>query len=87
MVQSLVAPDGEVQFDQLVNYLCFNIYCNLMNMSEHIKQTKINKKNSILQWKDVSPEQLMDSKLRCVFDMPADKTAASSINGLCFIQN
>jgi len=48
MVQSLVAPDGEIHFDQL--------------------------------WKDVTPEQLMDSKLRCVFDLPADKTATSSIN-------
>jgi len=48
MVQSLVAPDGDIQFDQL--------------------------------WKDVTPDQLMDSKLRCVFDLPADKTAASSIN-------
>jgi hypothetical protein len=48
MVQSLVAPDGDIQFDQL--------------------------------WKDVTPDQLMDSKLRCVFDLPADKNAASSIN-------
>jgi len=48
MVQSLVAPDGDIQFDQL--------------------------------WKDVTPDQLMDSKLRCVFDLPADKTVTSSIN-------
>jgi len=47
MVQSLVAPDGEIQFDQL--------------------------------WKDVTPDQLMDSKLRCVFDMPVEKTAATSV--------
>ncbi|KAJ6639731.1 Vesicle-associated membrane protein/synaptobrevin-binding protein [Pseudolycoriella hygida] len=48
MVQSLVAPDGEINFEQM--------------------------------WKDVTPDQLMDSKLRCVFDLPADKTAPSSTN-------
>lgn len=41
MVQSLVAPDGELNSEQL--------------------------------WKDVSPEQLMDAKLRCTFEMPEEK--------------
>ena len=41
MVQSLVAPDGELNSDQL--------------------------------WKDVSPDQLMDAKLRCTFEMPEEK--------------
>lgn len=41
MVQSLVAPDGELNADQL--------------------------------WKDVNPEQLMDAKLRCTFEMPESK--------------
>ncbi|CAO1398955.1 unnamed protein product [Diamesa tonsa] len=44
MVQSLVAPDGEINAEQL--------------------------------WKDISPEQLMDSKLRCLFDMPVEKSKA-----------
>lgn len=30
------------------------------------------------QWKEVKPEQLMDSKLRCVFDIPEDKKAPST---------
>jgi len=46
MVQSLVAPDGEFNVDQV--------------------------------WKEVKPEQLMDSKLRCVFELPEDKKAQSS---------
>lgn len=25
-----------------------------------------------MQWKDISPEQLMDSKLKCVFELPAE---------------
>lgn len=41
MVQSLVAPDGELNAEQL--------------------------------WKDVNPEQLMDAKLRCTFEMPESK--------------
>lgn len=31
-----------------------------------------------LQWREVKPEQLMDSKLRCVFDIPEDKKAPST---------
>ena len=27
------------------------------------------------QWKDASPDQLMDSKLKCVFELPADANA------------
>lgn len=41
MVQSVVAPDGEINAEQL--------------------------------WKDVSPEQLMDAKLRCTFELPEEK--------------
>lgn len=41
MVQSLVAPDGELNADQL--------------------------------WKDVGPDQLMDAKLRCTFELPESK--------------
>lgn len=26
----------------------------------------------VFQWKDVKPDDLMDSKLRCVFDMPSE---------------
>lgn len=44
MVQSLVAPEGELNTDQL--------------------------------WKDVTPEQLMDFKLRCFFEMPEEKKDA-----------
>lgn len=29
-------------------------------------------------WKDVSPDDLMDSKLRCVFELPADTNQTSS---------
>lgn len=41
MVQTVFAPDGEVNLEQL--------------------------------WKDISPEQLMDSKLKCVFELPAEQ--------------
>lgn len=41
MVQSLIAPDGEFNTEQV--------------------------------WKDVSPEQLMDAKLRCAFEIPEEK--------------
>ncbi|KAG8177873.1 hypothetical protein JTE90_004268 [Oedothorax gibbosus] len=29
-------------------------------------------------WRDAKPDSLMDSKLRCVFDMPADKTVQNN---------
>lgn len=41
MVQTVIAPDGDVNLDQL--------------------------------WKDISPDQLMDSKLKCVFELPAEQ--------------
>ncbi|KAG8177874.1 hypothetical protein JTE90_004268 [Oedothorax gibbosus] len=31
-------------------------------------------------WRDAKPDSLMDSKLRCVFDMPADKTVQNASN-------
>jgi hypothetical protein len=40
MVQSLVAPEGEINTEQV--------------------------------WKDVSPDQLMDAKLRCAFEIPEE---------------
>ncbi|RZC42246.1 Motile Sperm domain containing protein [Asbolus verrucosus] len=40
MVQTLFAPDGDVNLEQL--------------------------------WKEIGPEQLMDSKLKCVFEMPVE---------------
>lgn len=27
-------------------------------------------------WKDISPEQMMDSKLKCVFELPTDQNDA-----------
>lgn len=30
-----------------------------------------------LQWKDVNPDNLMDSKLKCVFEMPVDPAATA----------
>lgn len=41
MVQTLFAPDGDVNLEQL--------------------------------WKEIGPEQLMDSKLKCVFEMPVEQ--------------
>lgn len=41
MVQTVFAPDGDVNLEQL--------------------------------WKDITPEQLMDSKLKCVFELPAEQ--------------
>lgn len=41
MVQTLFAPDGDVNLEQL--------------------------------WKEIGPEQLMDSKLKCVFEMPLEQ--------------
>jgi len=45
MVQSVIAPDGEFNAEQL--------------------------------WKEVKPEDLMDSKLRCVFEFPDEKKSTS----------
>jgi hypothetical protein len=42
MVQSLVAPEGDIDAEQL--------------------------------WKEVKPDQLMDTKLRCVFKLPEEKS-------------
>lgn len=41
MVQTVFAPEGDVNLDQF--------------------------------WKDISPDQLMDSKLKCVFELPAEQ--------------
>lgn len=45
MVQTVFAPEGEVNIDQL--------------------------------WKEISPEQLMDSKLKCVFELPPEQNEAT----------
>lgn len=39
---------------------------------------------SRLQWKEAKPEELMDSKLRCTFEMPLenDKTVGLNSNNL-----
>lgn len=50
MVQSLVAPDGEINPEQL--------------------------------WKDISPEQLMDAKLRCTFELPEEKMKEGNVSQL-----
>lgn len=50
MVQSLVAPDGELNAEQL--------------------------------WKDVSPDQLMDAKLRCTFELPEEKMKEGNVSQL-----
>lgn len=47
MVQSLVAPEGEINTEQV--------------------------------WKDVSPDQLMDAKLRCAFEIPEEKKEVSQL--------
>lgn len=64
MVQSLVVPEEYESYEQLVsiNLSFYTFFCPL-NVYLFV------------QWKDVTPEQLMDSKLRCVFEMPVDKTA------------
>lgn len=33
-----------------------------------------------LQWKEITPAELMDSKLRCVFEMSVDQVKASPSN-------
>jgi len=48
MVQSLYAPDGEVNMDAM--------------------------------WKDVDQTKLMDTKLRCAFEMPMDATSQNDLN-------
>lgn len=50
MVQSLFAPDGEINTEQL--------------------------------WKDVGPDQLMDAKLRCLFEMPVEKSKDGAVSQL-----
>ncbi len=39
--------------------------------------------SSLMQWKDAKPEDLMDSKLRCVFDMPAENE--KTVSGWVFM--
>lgn len=34
---------------------------------------------STLQWKDAKPDELMDSKLRCVFELPSENDKMVSI--------
>jgi len=53
MVQSLVAPDGEINTEQL--------------------------------WKDVSPDQLMDAKLRCLFENPVEKAGSKDGSSLATV--
>lgn len=50
MVQSLIAPDGEINAEQL--------------------------------WKDVGPDQLMDAKLRCTFELPEEKIKEGNVSQL-----
>ncbi|CAG9815922.1 unnamed protein product [Phaedon cochleariae] len=50
MVQTVFAPDGEFNLDQL--------------------------------WKEITPEQLMDSKLKCVFEMPEEPQASEGVAGI-----
>lgn len=40
----------------------------------------------VSQWKDAKPEDLMDSKLRCVFELPSenDKMVSSATLSLSF---
>lgn len=73
MVQSLAVPDGtELQFDKLV----FNI-----QLDNEIFIVFINIISRLtFQWKDVSPDQLMDSKLRCVFEMPDNKVVKTTVS-------
>lgn len=44
MVQTVFAPEGDINLEQL--------------------------------WKEITPEQLMDSKLKCVFELPAEQEDA-----------
>lgn len=48
MVQTMIAPEGEINVDQL--------------------------------WKEVSPENLMDSKLKCVFEAPTEVSGTATTN-------
>lgn len=48
MVQTMIAPEGEINVDQL--------------------------------WKEVSPENLMDSKLKCVFEAPPESSGTATTN-------
>lgn len=50
MVQSMVAPDGEINQDTL--------------------------------WKDSDPSHMMDSKLKCVFVLPANSSGGSGFSGM-----
>lgn len=43
-------------------------YTRVLSETNHINTCHV----SHFQWKDAKPDDLMDSKLRCVFDMPSD---------------
>lgn len=38
-------------------------------------------------WKEVSPEQLMDSKLKCVFELPVDNNTVIDLSSSKIKQN
>ena len=64
MVQSMFAPDGEINQDTLVSW---SIKLGLMLIFQY---RKIYISCLTFQWKEIDQNDLMDSKLRCVFAMP-----------------
>ena len=61
MVQSMFAPDGEINQDTLVRKHFWSLLVIDFELT------------NVFQWKEVDQNELMDSKLRCVFAMPAGK--------------
>lgn len=70
MVQSLIAPDNDSD-----DYLNNDVVCITTNIFNYDASVLLY--TSIFQWKDTKPEQLMDSKLKCVFENPVTTTAAT----------
>lgn len=64
MVQSVIAPDGKINIEQVVgtdmNWPFVVIIYNTIMINIIF----------YFQWKEISPDQLMDYKLKCVFDTP-----------------
>lgn len=72
MVQSVIAPDGEFNAEQLVRqFQHLFLLCKLKLIRSFFHYFKTT------QWKEVKPEDLMDSKLRCVFEFPDENKATA----------
>lgn len=54
----------------------FNVHANILSHAQKLNAAC----HGSFQWKEVKPEDLMDSKLRCVFEFPDEKAASPDVS-------